>query len=58
LAERPTREARRVRVALEIEPQLSAAELARRTYGSFATAWNVRRAFAMLKMRPGKMPSV
>ncbi len=40
--------------ALEAEPQLSAAELARRTYGSFATAWNVRRAFAMLETRPGK----
>jgi len=40
--------------ALGAEPQLSAAELARRTYGSFATAWNVRRAFAMLRTRPGK----
>jgi hypothetical protein len=35
--------------ALEAEPQLSAAELARQTYGSFATAWNVRKAFAMLR---------
>ena len=34
--------------ALEAEPRLSAADLARRTYGSFATAWNVRRAFATL----------
>jgi hypothetical protein len=34
--------------ALEAEPQLAAAELARRTYGSFATAWNVRKAFATL----------
>ena len=34
---------------LEAEPQLSAAELARRTYGSFATAWNVRKAFATLR---------
>ena len=34
--------------AIEAEPHLSAAELARLTYGSFATAWNVRRAFAML----------
>jgi hypothetical protein len=34
--------------ALEAEPHLSAADLARKTYGSFATAWNVRRAFAML----------
>ena len=38
--------------ALEAEPQLSAAELARRTYGSFATAWNVRRAFTMLETCP------
>ena len=29
--------------ALSREPDLSAAELARRTYGSFATAWSVRR---------------
>ena len=34
---------------LEAEPRLSAAELARRTYGSFATAWNVRKAFATLR---------
>jgi hypothetical protein len=34
--------------ALEAEPHLCAAELARKTYGSFATAWNVRRSFAML----------
>jgi hypothetical protein len=34
--------------ALEAEPQLSTAELARKTYGSFATAWNVRRTFAIL----------
>ena len=31
--------------ALEREPTLSAAALARRTYGSFATAWQVRRDF-------------
>lgn len=31
--------------ALEADPQLSAAELARRTYGSFPTAWHVRRDF-------------
>jgi hypothetical protein len=29
--------------ALEREPSLSAAQLARRTYGSFATAWQVKR---------------
>jgi len=34
---------------LEAEPQLSAAELARRTYGSFASAWHVRKAFATLR---------
>lgn len=33
--------------ALEREPQLPAAELARRTYGSFATAWHVRRDFVI-----------
>jgi hypothetical protein len=31
--------------ALEGDPQLSASELARRTYGSFPTAWHVRRDF-------------
>jgi hypothetical protein len=34
--------------ALEKDPTLSAAELARRTYGSFATAWHVRREFRLL----------
>jgi len=33
---------------LEAEPQLSAAELARRTYGSFATAWQVRKDWAVV----------
>jgi hypothetical protein len=33
--------------ALERQPDLSAAALARATYGSFATAWQVRRDFAM-----------
>jgi hypothetical protein len=33
---------------LEMAPTLSAAELARRTYGSFATAWHVRRDFKLL----------
>ena len=32
--------------ALEEDRDLSAAELARRAYGSFATAWAVRRDFA------------
>ena len=34
--------------AIEREPTLSAAELARRTYGSFATAWHVRRDFRLV----------
>jgi hypothetical protein len=45
--------------ALEEEPTLSAAALARRTYGSFATAWHVRRDFALLSrtLSPGtKVP--
>jgi hypothetical protein len=33
---------------LERDPGLSAAELARRTYGSFATAWHIRRDFGLL----------
>jgi hypothetical protein len=33
--------------ALERQPDLSAAALARETYGSFATAWQVRRDFAV-----------
>jgi hypothetical protein len=41
--------------ALEEEPTLSAAALARRTYGLFATAWHVRRDFALLSrnLSPG-----
>lgn len=41
--------------ALEEDPTLSAAALARRTYGSFATAWHVRRDFALLSqaLSPG-----
>lgn len=34
--------------ALELAPDLSAAELARRTYGSFATAWKVRQDRSLL----------
>jgi len=34
--------------ALERDPILSAAELARRTYGSFATAWHVKCEFRLL----------
>ncbi len=34
--------------ALEREPSLTAALLARRTYGSFATAWHVKKDFALL----------
>jgi hypothetical protein len=35
--------------ALEDQPSLSAAELARRTYASFATAWQVKRDFAIIQ---------
>lgn len=34
--------------ALEGDPTLSAAVLARKAYGSFATAWRVRHDFAVL----------
>jgi len=34
---------------LEKAPDLPAAELARRTYGSFATAWGVKKDFGMLR---------
>jgi hypothetical protein len=34
---------------LEARPELSAAELARRTYGSFATAWQARRDWALVR---------
>lgn len=33
---------------LESEPELSAAEVARRTYGSFASAWQVKRDFDLV----------
>jgi hypothetical protein len=33
---------------LEAEPAITTAELARRTYGSYATAWRVRRDFEVL----------
>lgn len=35
--------------ALDRDPSLSAAELARRTYGSFATAWHVKRDWQVLE---------
>lgn len=35
--------------ALETHPDLSAAELARRTYASFATAWQVKRDFSLIQ---------
>ncbi len=38
--------------ALEQDPTLSAAELARKTYGSFATAWRVRRDFGLVTKPP------
>ena len=37
--------------ALDADPSLSAAALARATHGSFATAWHVRRDFALLATR-------
>lgn len=37
--------------ALEEDPEQPAAELARRTYGSFATAWLVKRDFAIIEGR-------
>jgi hypothetical protein len=45
--------------ALEADPTLSAAALARQTYGSFATAWHVRRDFALpaaSQPAPGRCP--
>jgi hypothetical protein len=45
--------------ALEEDPTLSAAALARRTYGSFATAWHVRCDFGLLPQahrRPPRRP--
>ena len=33
---------------LEVNPGITAAELARRTYGSFATAWKVKRDWELL----------
>jgi hypothetical protein len=41
--------------ALEEDPTLSVAALARRTYGSFATAWHVRRDFGLLP-QPHRQP--
>jgi hypothetical protein len=38
--------------ALEQDAALSTAELARAAYGSFATAWRVKRDFALLNARP------
>lgn len=42
--------------ALEREPSLSATALAHRTYGSFATAWHVKRDFALLLGGPAWTP--
>jgi hypothetical protein len=36
-------------VALEAAPHLSAAEVARRTYASFATAWQAKQDFEILE---------
>lgn len=38
--------------ALEADPGLTAAALARRAYASFATAWQVKRDFAIVRRRP------
>jgi hypothetical protein len=35
-------------VELEAEPSLPAAEMVRRTYGSFATAWRVKQDWQVL----------
>lgn len=40
--------------ALETDPGLSAAALARRTYASFATAWQVKRDFAIVRPSVGR----
>jgi hypothetical protein len=37
--------------ALEAEPALTPSELARRAYGSFATAWNVKRDYELTRPR-------
>ena len=37
--------------ALESNPSLSAAKIARTAHGSFATAWQVRRDWELLKVR-------
>ena len=41
--------------ALERDPTLSATELARKTYGSFATAWHVRRDFRLVGREAGSV---
>jgi hypothetical protein len=41
--------------ALDNKPTLTAAELARRAYGSFATAWQVKRDFAILHPQRAKV---
>jgi hypothetical protein len=43
--------------ALEDDPALSAAALAKKTYGSFATAWRVRRDFGLLAKLPASSHS-
>jgi hypothetical protein len=44
--------------ALERDPTLSAATLARKTYGSFATAWGVRRDFALVAAARGRRSAI
>jgi hypothetical protein len=43
---------------LEAHPDLSAAEVARRTYASFATAWQVRRDFSLIRQARASMTEV
>lgn len=44
--------------ALDAEPHLSAASLARQAYASFATAWQVKRDFAIVRRRPSQAARV
>ena len=44
--------------ALEAQPDLSVAELARRTYTSFATAWQVKRDFELIQQARASMTEV
>lgn len=43
---------------LEIDPSLTAAELARRTFGSFATAWQVKQDWELVRGEMKPMPGI